>query len=50
MAKVTAKYQRTLPVRVREEMGIGPRNEVHIVKEGKLNVLVFRPAEALKKK
>ncbi len=34
MSKVTAKYQFTIPVKVRKEMGIVPGTEVDITKEG----------------
>jgi AbrB family looped-hinge helix DNA binding protein len=50
MSKVTAKYQITLPKRVRRDLGIVPGAEVDIVKEGKRFVLVVDPAEGIKKK
>jgi AbrB family looped-hinge helix DNA binding protein len=50
VSKVTAKYQITLPVKVRKELGIVPGTEVDIVKEGKRYLLVVSPAEGLKKK
>jgi AbrB family looped-hinge helix DNA binding protein len=50
MSKVTAKYQITLPKRVRRDLGIVPGAEVDIVKEGKRFVLVVDPAESIKKK
>jgi len=50
MSKVTAKYQITLPKRVRKDLGIVPGAQVDIVKEGKRFVLVVDPAEAIKKK
>jgi AbrB family looped-hinge helix DNA binding protein len=34
MAKVTAKYQITIPPKVREKLGIVPGAEVDIAKEG----------------
>ena len=50
MSKVTAKYQVTIPVKVRKEMGIIPGTEVDIKKEGKKYVLVVDPIETIKKK
>jgi AbrB family looped-hinge helix DNA binding protein len=50
MSKVTAKYQITLPKRVRRDLGIVPGAEVDIVKDGKRFVLVVDPAEGIKKK
>jgi AbrB family looped-hinge helix DNA binding protein len=50
MSKVTAKYQITLPPKVREELGIVPGTEVDIVKEGKRYLLVVSPAGGLKSK
>ena len=50
MSKVTAKYQVTIPVDVRKEMGIVPGAEVTIKKQGQKYVLVVNPIEAIKKK
>jgi AbrB family looped-hinge helix DNA binding protein len=50
VSKVTEKYQITLPVKVRKELGIVPGTEVDIVKEGKRYLLVVSPADELKKK
>ncbi len=50
MSKVTAKYQVTIPVRVRKEMGIVPGTEVDITKKGQKYVLVVNPIETIKKK
>lgn len=50
MSKVTAKYQITLPKRVRRDLGIVPGAEVDIVKDGKRFVLVVDSAEGIKKK
>ncbi|MBT3258124.1 MAG: AbrB/MazE/SpoVT family DNA-binding domain-containing protein [Deltaproteobacteria bacterium] len=50
MAKVTAKYQITIPIRVRKELGIVPGSEVDISKEGEKYVLVVDPIEAIRKK
>ena len=50
MSKVTAKYQVTIPVNVRKEMGIVPGTEVDITKDGQKYVLVVNPIETIKKK
>ena len=50
MSKVTAKYQITLPKKVRRSLGIVPGAQVDIVREGKRFVLVVDPAESIKKK
>ncbi len=50
MSRVTAKYQITIPPRVRKELGIIPGTEVDIVKEGDRYVLVVDPIERLKNK
>ena len=50
MSKVTAKYQVTIPVKVRKEMGIVPGTEVDIKKIGQKYVLVVNPIETIKKK
>lgn len=50
MAKVTAKYQITLPKNVRNELGIVPGAEVDIRREGKRYVLVVDPIERIKSK
>ena len=50
LSKVTAKYQVTIPVRVRKEMGIVPGTEVDITKKGQKYVLVVNPIETIKKK
>jgi AbrB family looped-hinge helix DNA binding protein len=49
MSKVTAKYQITLPVKVRKELGIVPGAEVDIVKKGKKYVLVVDPLQKSEK-
>ena len=49
MAKVTAKYQITIPPEVRRELGIIPGSEVEITKKGKNFVLLTNPIEALQK-
>ena len=50
MSKVTAKYQITLPVKVRKELGIVPGAEVDIVKKGTKYVLVVDPIVAIREK
>ena len=50
MSKVTAKYQVTIPAKIRKEMGIVPGTEVDIAKEGQKYVLVADPIEAVKRK
>ena len=50
MSKVTAKYQVTIPAKIRKELGIVPGTEVDIAKEGQKYVLVVQPIEAVKRK
>lgn len=50
MSKVTAKYQVTIPVRIRKELGIVPGTEVDIAKEGQKYVLIVDPIKAVKRK
>ena len=50
MSKVTAKYQVTIPVNVRKELGILPGTEVDIAKEGQKYVLVVDPIEMIRRK
>ena len=50
MAKVTAKYQITIPPKVREKLGIVPGAEVDIAKEGNKYILVVDPIAAIKKR
>ncbi len=50
MSKVTAKYQITLPVKVRKELGIVPGAEVDIVKKGAKYVLVVDPIVEIREK
>jgi len=50
MSKVTAKYQVTIPVDVRKEMGIIPGAEVAITKKGGKYVLIVNPIETVKSK
>lgn len=50
MSKVTAKYQVTIPVKVRKELGIVPGTEVDIKKEGQKYVLIVDPIEKIREK
>ena len=50
MSKVTSKYQVTIPVKVRKELGIVPGTEVDITKDGQKYVLVVDPIEMLRRK
>ena len=50
MSKVTAKYQITIPVKIRKEMGIVPGTEVDIKKEGKKYLLVVDPLVKIREK
>ncbi len=50
MSKVTAKYQITIPVKVRKELGILPGTEVDIKKKGDNYVLVVDPIKTIKEK
>ena len=50
MSKVTAKYQVTIPVKVRKELGIVPGTEVDIKKEGQKYVLVVDPIAKVREK
>ena len=50
MSKVTAKYQVTIPIKVRKELGIIPGTEVNIEKKGKKYVLVVDPVKEVRNK
>ena len=50
LAKVTAKYQITIPIKVRKELSIVPGSEVDIAKEGQRYVLIVDPIAAIRKK
>jgi AbrB family looped-hinge helix DNA binding protein len=50
LSKVTAKYQITLPLNIRKELGILPGTEVDIAKEGERYILVVDPIETVKRK
>jgi len=50
MAKVTAKYQITIPQEVRKELGIIPGSDVVFVKKRNDYVLVVNMVDELKRK
>jgi len=50
MSKVTAKYQITIPVKLRKELGIVPRSEVDITIEGDKYILIANSINEIKKK
>jgi len=50
MSRVTAKYQITVPARIRKELRLVPGTEVDIVKEGDKYVLKVNPINGIKKK
>jgi AbrB family looped-hinge helix DNA binding protein len=50
MSKVTAKYQITIPPKIRKMMGVVPGAEVDVIPDGDRFVLVLDPVSALKKK
>jgi AbrB family looped-hinge helix DNA binding protein len=50
MAKVTTKYQITIPPKVRKKLGIVPGTEVDIALQGGKYVLVVDSVETVKKK
>lgn len=50
MSKVTAKYQITIPVEIRNELGIIPGTEVDIIKDGDKYILNVNPTNEIKKK
>jgi len=50
LSKVTAKYQITIPINVRKELGIIPGTEVDIAKEGKKYVLITDPVRTVRAK
>ena len=50
MSKVTAKYQITIPITVRKELGILPGTEIDIQKKGDNYVLVVDPIKNIKEK
>jgi AbrB family looped-hinge helix DNA binding protein len=50
LSKVTAKYQITIPMKVRKELGIVPGSEVDIAKEGNKYILIIDPIKEIRKK
>jgi AbrB family looped-hinge helix DNA binding protein len=50
MAKVTAKYQITIPPPIRKRLGIVPGMDVNIAQRGDRFELVVNPMDGLKKK
>jgi len=50
LSKVTAKYQITIPINVRKELGIIPGTEVDIAKKGQKYIFIVDPIEMLRKK
>ena len=48
VSKVTAKYQFTIPLKIRKELGIVPGTEVDIKKNGEKYFLVVNPIETIK--
>jgi len=50
LSKVTAKYQLTIPIKVRKELGIVPGTEVDIKKDGHNYILVVDPIATVKEK
>lgn len=50
MSKVTAKYQITIPAKVRKELNIVPGAEIDIAKDGEKYVLIVDPIGAIKGK
>ena len=50
MSKVTVKYQITIPVEIRNELGIVPGSEVDIAKKGNKYILIVNPVDEIKKK
>ncbi len=50
MSKVTVKYQITIPIEIRNELGIVPGSEVDIAKKGNKYILIVNPIDEIKKK
>jgi len=50
MSKVTAKFQITIPIKIRKELGITPGTEVDIAKEGDKYILIANPISEIKMK
>jgi AbrB family looped-hinge helix DNA binding protein len=50
LSRVTAKYQVTIPIKIRKELGIVPGTEVDIKKEGQKYVLIVDPVAKVREK
>ena len=50
MSKVTAKYQITIPVKIRKELGIVPGCEVDIAKDGDKYIMIVNPIDKIRDK
>lgn len=50
MSKVTEKYQITIPMKIRNELGVVPGSEVDIIREGDKYFLIVDPINEIKKK
>ena len=50
MSKVTAKYQITIPVKIRKELGIVPGYEVDIAKDGDKYIMIVNPIDKIRDK
>jgi len=50
MSEVTAKYQITMPAKIRDELNIVPGSEVGITKRGDKYILIVNPIKEIKKK
>ena len=50
MSKVTSKYQITIPIKIRHELGIVPGTEVDIIKEEDKYIMIVNPINEVKKK
>ncbi len=50
MLKVTAKYQVTIPVKIRKELGIIPGSKVDMTREGDKYVLIVNPVNELRRR
>ena len=50
MSKVTAKYQITIPVKIRKELGIVPGCEVDIAKDGDKYIMIVDPINKIRDK
>ncbi len=50
MSKVTAKYQVTIPINIRKELGIIPGADVDIAKVGQKYVLLVEPIKTIREK